>query len=87
MGQGRVFYDIECPLLPVLVEMEHEGVRMESEVLDAMARQFQEHIEETAARIYELAGEEFNLNSGQQLWGGILFEKLALADPQCAAHG
>ena len=37
---------------------------------------FKDHIEETAARIYELAGEEFNLNSGQQV-GGILFEKLA----------
>ena len=65
--------------MPVLVEMEHEGVRMESEVLDAMAREFQDHIEETAVRIYELAGEEFNLNSGQQL-GSILFEKMEL-DP------
>jgi len=79
MGQRRVFYEIECPLIPVLVEMEHEGVRMESEVLDAMARDFQDHIEETAARIYELAGEQFNLNSGQQL-GSILFEKMEL-DP------
>ena len=41
---------------------------MESEILDAMAQLFKEHIEETIARIYELAGEEFNLNSGQQLW-------------------
>ena len=79
MGQERVFYEIECPLLPVLVEMEHEGVRMESQVLEAMAREFQTHIEETAERIYELAGETFNLNSGQQL-GSILFEKLEL-DP------
>ena len=79
MGQRRVFYEIECPLIPVLVEMEHEGVRMEREVLDAMAREFQDHIEETAVRIYELAGEEFNLNSGQQL-GSILFEKMEL-DP------
>ena len=79
MGQRRVFYEIECPLIPVLVEMEHEGVRMESEVLDAMAREFQDHIEETAARIYELSGEQFNLNSGQQL-GSILFEKMEL-DP------
>ncbi len=79
MGQQRVFYEIECPLLPVLVEMEHEGVRMETQVLEAMARDFQDHIDHTAERIYELADEEFNLNSGQQL-GAILFEKLAL-DP------
>ena len=79
MGQGRVFYEIECPLLPVLVEMEHEGVHMEVGVLEALSNQFQLEIESTAARIYELAGEEFNLNSGQQL-GAILFDKLEL-DP------
>ncbi len=76
-GQQRVFYEIECPLIPVLVEMEYEGVRMEVGVLEVLSGQLEEVIESTAARIYELADEEFNLNSGQQL-GIILFEKLAL---------
>ena len=79
VGQHRVFYEIECPLLPVLVEMEYEGIHMETGVLEGLSVLFQKEIEHTAARIYELAGEEFNLNSGQQL-GALLFDKLEL-DP------
>jgi DNA polymerase-1 len=65
--------------LPVLVEMEYEGIHMETGVLEGLSVLFQKEIEHTAARIYELAGEEFNLNSGQQL-GALLFDKLEL-DP------
>ena len=79
LGQHQVFYDIECPLLPVLVDMEYEGIRMEAKALDALSRQFQESMELAAERVFELAGERFNLNSGSQL-GNILFEKMEL-DP------
>ena len=79
MDQQRVFYEIEAPLLPVLVDMEYEGIRMESAALDALSRQFEEAIEQAAERVFELAGERFNLNSGNQL-GTILFEKMEL-DP------
>ncbi len=77
MDQQRVFYEIEAPLLPVLVDMEYEGIRMESSALDALSRQFEEAIEQAAERVFELAGERFNLNSGNQL-GTILFEKMEL---------
>lgn len=77
MGQTQVFYEIECPLLPVLVDMEYEGIRLEAQALDGLARQFQESIEQAAERVFELAGERFNLNSPNQL-GAILFEKLEL---------
>lgn len=77
MGQARVFYEIEGPLLPVLVDMEHEGIRMEVGSLSALSRQFQDSIEAAAERVFELAEERFNLNSGHQL-GTILFEKMAL---------
>ncbi len=79
MGQSKLFYEIECPLLPVLVDMEYEGIRMEAKALDALSHQFQESIDLAAERVFELAGERFNLNSGSQL-GTVLFEKMEL-DP------
>jgi DNA polymerase-1 len=77
MGQSQLFYEIECPLLPVLVDMEHEGIRLEVQALDALSLQFRDSIEQAAERVFELAGERFNLNSGSQL-GNILFEKMEL---------
>ena len=76
---GRVLYEIECPLLCVLVDMEYEGISMESSVLKSMSQEFSSEIEDLTRRIFKIAEEEFNLNSGRQL-GQILFEKLAL-DP------
>ena len=60
-------------------EMEYEGIAMESSVLKSMSQDFSIEIENLTRKIFKLAGEEFNLNSGRQL-GQVLFEKLAL-DP------
>jgi DNA polymerase I len=79
MGQTEVFEDVELPLLPVLVNMEYEGIRLDTDVLDQISSNLQKEIEQTRERIFELAGEEFNLNSPKQL-GEIFFEKLQL-DP------
>lgn len=78
-GQARVYYEIEAPLAPVLVAMEHEGVRIDAEALAEFSIELGEHIERYRAEIYELAGVEFNLNSPKQL-GEILFDKLKLSD-------
>jgi len=78
-GQERVFYDIEAPLIPVLVDMEHEGVRVDAETLAEFSKELGGHIERYAAEIRELAGQDFNLNSPKQL-GEILFDKLQLSD-------
>ncbi|MDA0322898.1 MAG: DNA polymerase I [Verrucomicrobia bacterium] len=79
-AQERVFYEIEMPLLPVLVEMEYEGIRLDPGALTELSAGLQKDIESTSARVFELAGEEFTLNSPKQL-GAILFDKLAL-DPK-----
>ena len=76
-GLERVLYEIECPLLCVLVDMEHEGIAMELNVLKTMSQEFSGQLKDLTQRIFTIAGEEFNLNSGRQL-GQILFEKLAL---------
>lgn len=76
-GQERIFAEIECPLIPVLVEMELAGITVDQGELKSLSTQLAREIEGTAACIEELAGESFNLNSPKQL-GQILFDKLKL---------
>jgi DNA polymerase-1 len=69
--------DIEFPLVRVLAQMEEAGIRVDTEVLDEISARLADDLEEIETEIFELAGEEFNINSTQQL-GTILFEKLDL---------
>lgn len=75
--QYELFTDLEMPLSIILAEMESTGVKVDIERLKAMGEELKEHLQELEQRIYELAGEEFNINSPKQL-GVILFEKLQL---------
>ncbi len=72
-----LFDDIEMPLVPVLTEMEAAGVLVDLDLLAAQGREFETALIGLEQAIHELAGEEFNVNSPQQLQH-ILFEKLAL---------
>lgn len=76
-GQVRVYYQIEAPLLPVLVDMECEGIRIDGAALAEFAIQLEKQIEAEAKAIYHLAGREFNLNSAKQL-GEVLFDELKI---------
>jgi len=78
-GQEKVFYEIESPLIPVLVEMEFEGVRVDAAALEEFSRQLGKEIDSLEKSIHNLAGLTFNLNSPRQL-GQILFEKLQLGN-------
>ncbi len=69
--------DMEFPLVRVLAEMEEVGIRVDTDVLDEISSGLQEKLDDIEAEIFDLAGEEFNINSTQQL-GEILFEKLDL---------
>ena len=73
----RLFYDVEMPLVEVLAEMEYTGIAVDRSILTKLAVEFDAMIERTEKNIYELAGENFNINSPKQL-GHILFEKLDL---------
>jgi DNA polymerase-1 len=70
----RVYRDIEMPLVEILFDMERIGVRIDLAALDKAGREMQEELARLTAEIYKLAGEEFNINSPQQL--GDIFEKL-----------
>jgi DNA polymerase I len=78
-GAERVFHEIEAPLLPVLVDMEREGVRVDAAALADFSVQLSREIAEEEGRIYQLAGTKFNLNSPRQL-GQILFDVLKIGD-------
>lgn len=73
----RLFTEVEMPLVPVLAEMELEGVSIDVPYLDEFAERLQARITEAEEQIYILAGEEFVINSPKQLQH-ILFEKLQL---------
>ena len=79
MGQETVFATIECPLVPALVEMEYEGVRMDVGQLKHLSDLLNEEIRRSSDRITELAGEPVDFNSAKQL-GHVLFDKLKI-DP------
>lgn len=69
---------IEFPMIPLLAEIEHRGILLDRPYLHAMSQQFETRIHEFEQKIYELAGQEFNISSPAQL-GTILYEKLGLS--------
>lgn len=73
----ELYEQIELPLAPVLADMEQTGIKVDRNLLDEMKQEIQGQIEEIKQRIYEDAGEEFNISSPKQL-GEILFFKLGL---------
>ncbi len=76
-GQEDLFYEMEMPLLYVLADMEKYGIKVDKAALLAYQKQLDEKLSGMTDEIYELAGEEFNVNSPKQL-GVILFEKLGM---------
>ena len=78
-GCERLFNDIEMPLVPVLADMEAQGVRLDTNALADTSRTFGERMCHYEQRIYEEAGEQFNISSPKQV-GEILFGKLKLVD-------
>jgi DNA polymerase-1 len=76
-GLADLFEKIEMPLVSVLMAMEMRGVMVDRDALLALSRDFEDQLADLEKVIFSLAGEEFNINSPQQL-GVILFEKLGL---------
>jgi DNA polymerase-1 len=73
----ELFQDLEMKLVPVLMDMEATGIKIDVEFFKAMSKRFAHELSSIEQRIFELTGEQFNINSPQQL-GYILFEKLKL---------
>ncbi|HEM3683206.1 TPA: DNA polymerase I [Streptococcus suis] len=75
--QVSLLFDMELPLAHVLAKMEITGIKVQKETLQTMQAENEVLIEQLTKEIYELAGQEFNINSPKQL-GTILFEDMGL---------
>lgn len=76
----ELFFKVEMPLMKVLAKMELEGVSLDKNWLEQESKDLENDLRELEKSIFELSGEEFNMNSPKQL-GEILFEKMQL-DPK-----
>ncbi len=76
-GFDKLFYDLEMPLCTVLTRMEEDGVKLDVEFLQGLSEESKKKISALEKELYDLAGEEFNLNSPKQL-SQVLFERLKL---------
>ena len=78
-GAEELFYNIEMPLMPVLAEMEMNGVTIDTQSLADTSDVLTKRIEEVEKEIYELAGAPFNIASPRQV-GEVLFDKLQIVE-------
>ena len=76
-GLREPFDRVEMPLVPVLVQMQRDGVAVDAEQLETMAVELGGQLSQIQSEMYDLVGHEFNLNSPQQL-GEVLFQELRL---------
>jgi DNA polymerase-1 len=76
-GLWSLFADVEVPLVPVLVDMQRNGVALDTELLRQMAHRLGEQLLKLEAEIYNNVGHQFNINSPQQL-AAVLFQELKL---------
>jgi DNA polymerase-1 len=82
----RVYVDIDLPLAPVLFRMERAGVRIDTTALGSLSGRFSSELTRVGERIFELAGQRFNVNSPKQL-GVVLFTHLGLPAPAVRGKG
>ncbi len=73
----RLFYELEMPIATVLMEMEAGGLYVDVEKMEGILREARKEIQSLEKQIYKLAGEQFNINSSEQL-SPILFGKLGI---------
>jgi DNA polymerase-1 len=82
----KVYEEIDRPLAPVLFAMEQAGVRIDKAALGVLSQRFSLELERVGERIFELAGQRFNINSPKQL-GVVLFTHLGLPAPVVRGKG
>jgi len=76
----KLYHDVENPLIPILAEMEETGILLDLKFFKEFAKELQTEINRLTEEAYHLAGDQFNLNSTQQL-SDTLFQKLGLEPP------
>ncbi len=82
----RAYREIDLPLAPVLFRMEKAGVRIDGSALASLSSRFSTELQRVGGRIFELAGQQFNVNSPKQL-AKVLFTDLGLQPPNVRGKG
>lgn len=77
-GAEKLFFEIEKPLIPIVEEMSANGIALDTDLLDEISKEYHAELDKIIKKIYEHAGEEFNINSPKQL-ADILFNKMNLS--------
>ncbi len=85
-GLWELFSEVEMPLVPVLLQMERNGIALNEELLTNMSRQLGEHLLKLEEEILDYAGHQFNINSTQQL-SSVLFKELKLPPGRRTKNG
>ncbi len=76
-GLGKVYGEIELPLISIAEKMRDRGIAVDRGVLETLSKTYHKELTKIEKKIYSHAGGEFNINSPKQL-GEVLFDKLAL---------
>jgi DNA polymerase-1 len=84
-GLDSVYEDIELPLIPVLADIELAGMKVDAHSLETFSRSISNDLEELRAKIYEIAGREFNIGSPKQV--GEIFGELNIETGRKTATG
>lgn len=84
-GLEKIYTDIEIPIAPILYRIESAGMKIDVEILRWLSESFGEELQKMSARIYELAGHEFNINSPKQV--GEVLTELNIAGKRKTATG
>ncbi|MDO8491256.1 MAG: DNA polymerase I [Dehalococcoidia bacterium] len=83
---GKLFHDVEMPLIPLLFRMEQAGVALDTALLGELSQRLRERLSRLELDIYNAIGHMFNVNSSQQL-SGVLFDELGLPKPRKTKGG
>ena len=85
-GLWQLFSEVEMPLVPVLLQMERNGVSLDTELLRGMSHQLGEQLIKLETEIFGYAGHQFNINSPQQI-SSVLFQELGLPSARKTKSG
>lgn len=76
-GLEKVYAEIERPIMPIIKEMEDHGILLDKKYFEKLSSEYHTELDKLTAKIYKMAGTEFNINSPKQM-GEVLFEKMGI---------
>lgn len=85
MGLEDIYLNLELPLVEIIYKMEQVGVKVDPVTLSVLSKEFEDELKKLSTEIYQLAGQEFNINSPTQL--ATIFEKLSINISRKTATG